>query len=144
MAAFRDFNLKLIVIDKLMYVQQTLTPAFDIHERLQARGIDDAADYVFRNDLDEEVLDESRAYFEQLEISDELLATVEELCFDAGTTVFEHCAPVWGGEDDLFDIRSLDDLELLPNLRRVTAVDGGVLRAPDKWAVLAARGIDAR
>jgi hypothetical protein len=143
MTEFRDFNFKLIVIDELMYRQQVLTPAFDLWDRMQARGIDNPAVYVLENDLDEVVLDEPRTYFEGLKIGDELLACVEELCFDAGLDIYGHCAPAWDGEDDLFDVRSLDDLALLPNLRRVTAVNSGTLIAPDKRELLSARGIAA-
>ncbi|MGW4200305.1 DUF6892 domain-containing protein [Streptomyces sp. NPDC004726] len=141
MVEFRDFNFKLVVIDELMYRRRVLTPAYDLGERMLARGIDIPAVYVVQNELDEDVLDESRAFFEELEISDELLAGVDKLCFDAGLDIYWHCAPAWDGEDDLFDVRSLDDLALLPNLRRIIAVNDGTLVAPDKWELLAARGI---
>jgi len=99
---------------------------------------------LLENELDEDILDESRTYFEELEISDELLAGIEGLCFDAGLDIYYHCAPAWGGEDDLFDVHSLDDLALLPNLRWVTAVDDGTLaRKQDRRGLLAARGITA-
>ncbi|MFL9680475.1 DUF6892 domain-containing protein [Streptomyces sp. KL110A] len=143
MAAFRDFNLKLVVIDVLMYRQDLLTPAFDLDARMRERGIDIPAVYVLENDIDDEVLDESRTFFEELVIGDELLAGVDTLCFDAGQEIYRQCAPAWGGEDDLFDIRTLDDLALLPNLKRVTAVDDGTLVAPGKWETFAARGIEA-
>ncbi|WP_306311029.1 DUF6892 domain-containing protein [Streptomyces hydrogenans] len=143
MAAFRDFNLKLVVIDVLMYRQDLLTPAFDRDARMRERGIDIPAVYVLENDIDDEVLDESRTFFEELVIGDELLAGVDTLCFDAGQEIYRQCAPAWGGEDDLFDIRTLDDLALLPNLKRVTAVDDGTLVAPGKWETFAARGIEA-
>ncbi|MFI6943753.1 DUF6892 domain-containing protein [Streptomyces sp. NPDC050418] len=144
MALFKDFNFKLVVIDELMYGQEPLlTPVFDLHALLHARGIRDAATHVLANGLHEEVLAEPRAYFEALEIGDELLAGIEELCFDAGLDIYRHCAPAWDGEDDLFDIRSLDDLALLPNLKEVTFVDDGTLAAPDKWEILEARGIEA-
>ncbi|MCM1946043.1 MULTISPECIES: DUF6892 domain-containing protein [Streptomyces] len=143
MAAFRDFNLKLVVIDALMYRQDLLTPAFDLDARMRERGIDIPAVYVLENDIDDEVLDESRTFFEELVIGDELLAGVDTLCFDAGQEIYRQCAPAWGGEDDLFDIRTLDDLALLPNLKRVTAVDDGTLVAPGKWETFAARGIEA-
>ncbi|MFB7425268.1 hypothetical protein ACFC0K_18515 [Streptomyces hydrogenans] len=143
MAAFRDFNLKLVVIDVLMYRQDLLTPAFDLDARMRQRGIDIPAVYVLENDIDDEVLDESRTFFEELVIGDELLAGVDTLCFDAGQEIYRQCAPAWGGEDDLFDIRTLDDLALLPNLKRVTAVDDGTLVAPGKWETFAARGIEA-
>ncbi|AZK98028.1 MULTISPECIES: DUF6892 domain-containing protein [Streptomyces] len=144
MAEFHDFNFKLVVVDELMYRRKTLTPAFDLDERMQARGIDIPAVYVLENELDEDVLDESRAYFEALEISEELLAGVDSLCFDAGLEIYRHCAPAWDGEDGLFDVRSLDDLALLPGLKRVVAVDDGTLAAPGKWEILAARGISGR
>ncbi|MGY3847703.1 DUF6892 domain-containing protein [Streptomyces hydrogenans] len=143
MAAFRDFNLKLVVIDVLMYRQDLLTPAFDLDARMRERGIDIPAVYVLENGIDDEVLDESRTFFEELVIGDELLAGVDTLCFDAGQEIYRQCAPAWGGEDDLFDIRTLDDLALLPNLKRVTAVDDGTLVAPGKWETFAARGIEA-
>ncbi|GHA64203.1 DUF6892 domain-containing protein [Streptomyces termitum] len=142
MSQFHDFNLKLLVIEELMYGDEPLLPVYDVHARLAERGITDAASYALQNDLVSEVLPESRAHFEALEIPAELLARVEELCFDAGTDVFHHCAPAWDGEDDLFDVRSLADLDLLPNLREVTFVEDGVLAVPDAAEIFAARGIE--
>jgi hypothetical protein len=142
MSQFRDFNLKLLVIEELMYGPEPLLPVYDLPARLAERGIGDPASYVLKNGLHEEVLPESRAHFEALEIPAGLLARVEELCFDAGAEVFRHCAPAWDGEDDLFDVRSLDDLDLLPHLREVTFVEDGVLAVPDAAEVFAARGID--
>ncbi|MET9345951.1 DUF6892 domain-containing protein [Streptomyces termitum] len=142
MSQFHDFNLKLLVIEELMYGDEPLLPVYDVHARLAERGITDAASYALENDLVSEVLPESRAHFEALEIPAELLARVEELCFDAGTDVFHHCAPAWDGEDDLFDVRSLADLDLLPNLREVTFVEDGVLAVPDAAEIFAARGIE--
>ncbi|MEK8143392.1 hypothetical protein NKH18_18620 [Streptomyces sp. M10(2022)] len=138
MAAFTDFNFKLLVIEKLMYWDKTLTPAFDLARHL---NIDDPHDYAFANGLEFTVLDEARAYFEALEISDELLATVEELTADGGHQVYQECAPVWDGEDELFDVHSLDDLALLPNLKRFVGADECLLDFPDKLSVLEARGI---
>ncbi|MFD9722181.1 DUF6892 domain-containing protein [Streptomyces sp. NPDC059076] len=47
-----------------------------------------------------------------------MFAGVESLCFDAGLEIYRHCAPAWDGEDGLFDVRSLNDLDLLPQLKR--------------------------
>ncbi|GAA1304952.1 MULTISPECIES: hypothetical protein [unclassified Streptomyces] len=141
MPAFRDFNFKLLVIEKLMYEDETLTPAFSIDECLRAKGIEDAQLYAFDNDLAYTVLDESRAYFEALEISEELLATVDTLLIDGGHQVYYECSPVWDGEDDLFDVGSLDDLDLLPNLRLISGAQDCGLGAPFKEEILTARGI---
>lgn len=83
---------------------------------------------------------EARDHFTSLEISDELLAGVEVLCMDGGNQVYQECAPVWDGEDDLFDIASLDDLVLLPNLRRIL---GSEFLSPRLRQLLGARGIAA-
>lgn len=142
MIHFRDFNLKLLVLEELMYGPDPLLPVYDLSERLAGRGIGDPTSYVLEHGLHAQVLPESRAHFEALDIPAELLARVEELCFDAGAEIFRHCAPAWDGEDDLFDVRSLDDLVLLPNLREVTFVEDGVLAVADAAEVFAARGIE--
>ncbi|MFF3013117.1 DUF6892 domain-containing protein [Streptomyces sp. NPDC057939] len=144
MTVFRDFNFKLLVIEKLMYWDRTLGPEFSLRDHMRAHGVEDLEAHVERNELEYTVLAEARAYFEELEIPAELLATVDELTFDGGHSVYMECAPVWDGEDDLFDIRSLDDLDLLPNLKVFT---GGLALAhmlPDAPGILAARGIEAR
>ncbi|WP_330452972.1 MULTISPECIES: DUF6892 domain-containing protein [unclassified Streptomyces] len=141
MPAFRDFNFKLLVIEKLMYDDETLTPAFRIADCLKAKGIDDPQTYAYDNDLAFTVLDEARAHFEALEISPELLATVETLDLDGGLRVYQECSPVWDGEDDLYDVGSLDDLDLLPNLRLISGVDNCGMGAAFDPDVLASRGI---
>ncbi|MFF4177117.1 DUF6892 domain-containing protein [Streptomyces sp. NPDC001750] len=142
MAVFRDFNFKLLVVEQLMYIDETLTPRFSIEDHMRARGIDDLHAYVEENDLEYQVLDEARAYFERLEIGDDLLASVKRLTFDGGNKVFMECAPVWDGEDDLFDVRSLDDLELVPNLKRFLGARSLTLTVPDASETLRARGIE--
>ncbi|GGZ12842.1 hypothetical protein CP967_17715 [Streptomyces nitrosporeus] len=139
MAEFKDFNFKLAVVETLMYIDGTLTPVFRIDELLRAKGASDVYRYVYDKGLAYTVLDESRAYFEALEISDELLASVEELVIDGGNQVNHECAPIWDGEDGLFDVRSLDDLDLLPNLKRVLGED--MIDVPDMMERFAARGI---
>ncbi|GAB3169040.1 hypothetical protein GCM10027162_07510 [Streptomyces incanus] len=59
---------------------------------------------------------------------------------DGGNQVYQECAPVWDGEDDRFDITSLDDLSLVPSLRRVL---GPEFPPPEPAGVLESRGITA-
>jgi hypothetical protein len=144
MTDFRDFNFKLLVVEKLMYWDETLTPAFDLREHMRARGVGDLDAHVRDNELEYTVLDEPRAYFQELTIPADLLASVDELTFDGGHQVYMECAPVWDGEDDLFDVRSLDDLDLLPNLRLVTGGRSLEHGLPGALEILAARGIEYR
>jgi hypothetical protein len=138
MATFQDFFFKLLVIQKLMYTDGTLTPPFRLADHL---GVRDAQSHAWDNDRAFTVYEEARAHFEALEIGDDLLATVDELLIDGGLEVYQECAPVWDGEDDLFDVRSLADLDLLPHLRRV--IGSEFLSAPGMQEELAARGIAA-
>ncbi|MGY0065436.1 DUF6892 domain-containing protein [Streptomyces sp. QTS137] len=141
MARFKDFNFKLVVIEQLMYIDETLTPQFSLAGLLKKKGLgDDPWDYAQEHDLAYKVVPEAREYFESLEISYELLSGVEELCIDGGNQVYQECAPVWDGEDDLFDITSLEDLALLPNLRRVL---GSEFLSPALTDVLRSRGVTA-
>ncbi|QNE77216.1 hypothetical protein F0344_23730 [Streptomyces finlayi] len=144
MTVFRDFNFKLLVVEKLMYWDETLTPAFSLRDHMRTHGVDDLDAYVEDKDLAYTVLDEPRAYFQALEIPAELLATVEELTSDGGHQVFHECAPVWDGEDDLFDVHSLDDLDLLPNLKLFTGARELEYMLPGSLEILAARGIESR
>ncbi|MFJ3666777.1 DUF6892 domain-containing protein [Streptomyces sp. NPDC090106] len=144
MTAFRDFNFKLLVVDRLMYGDRTLAPAFDMAEHMRARGVEDLSAYIEDNGLEHTVLDEARAHFEELEIPAELLATVEELLFDGGNRVFLECAPIWDGEDDLFDVRALDDLDLVPNLKLFTGGRALERSLPGALEILASRDITAR
>ncbi|WP_267715552.1 DUF6892 domain-containing protein [Streptomyces sp. CoH17] len=66
------------------------------------------------------------------------LASVEELVLDGGLRVYFHCSPVWDGEDDLYDVRSLDDLPLLPHLKRIRGADD--FWPPEFLEVLRKRG----
>lgn len=137
MTAFTDFNFKLIVVEQLMYTDKTLTPAFRIADVL---GVPDTWDHTYRRGLAYQVVPEARGYFEALEISDELLATVENLAMDGGLRVYQECAPIWDGEDELFDVSSLDDLALLPNLRRVV---GSEFLGPRLREILRSHGVAA-
>ncbi|GLY39755.1 hypothetical protein Amsp01_057780 [Amycolatopsis sp. NBRC 101858] len=134
---FRDFNFKLVVVEKLMYQDEVLTPAFRFADVVPGG---DAWQYAYDRGLAYQVQPEARAYFEALEISPELLATVDELLLDGGLQVYQECAPVWDGEDDLFDITSLADLALVPGLRRVVNSE---FLGPELRAELTSRGIEA-
>ncbi|MFJ1566237.1 DUF6892 domain-containing protein [Streptomyces erythrochromogenes] len=144
MTAFRDFNLKLLVVEKLMYWDGRLTPPFSLRAHMTARGIGDLDAYVAENDLEYTVLDDARAPFEALEIPAELLATVEELTFDGGPPGLHGVRPGPGGGGRPFDVRRLDDLALLPDLKLFTGVSAPEHTIPGALEPLCARGIEAR
>jgi Family of unknown function (DUF6892) len=130
---FKDFNFKLAVIDELMYERGVLAPKFDIRQFAKTwrqRNID-----VEAND----VIPEARAYFAQLALTPEQLSMIEELTFDGGAEIYGQIVPFWDGEDGRFDIESLDDVALLPNLKRVYMIS--LVAADADLGPLRARGI---
>ncbi|WP_228539524.1 DUF6892 domain-containing protein [Nocardia sp. XZ_19_385] len=134
-----DFNLKLAVIEELMYGESAKLAPWSLEDTLEAQGFDgDLWEYSADNYFDQ-VMPEAQAYFEGLELSTELLSGVEQLIFDGGCQVYAECCPHWDGEGEQFDVASLDDLELLPNLKRVL---GAEWLAPQLQADLRARGVE--
>ncbi|XBB67721.1 hypothetical protein ABFU82_27050 [Nocardioides sp. WV_118_6] len=127
---FTDLNLKLAVIDELMYQQGILEPRFSLTAFVQSyadRSIDLATEGAAP-------IPEVLAWFAQLPIDAALAAqVVRDLVVDAGNEIYQEIAPHWDGEDDAFDIGSWDDLDLLPHLESIDFIsltpDAATLRS---------------
>ena len=116
---FKSFNFKLAVVQELMYVQEVLKPKFDVYdfcENYTKRDID-PEEYYF------EIIPEVKKWFQDLPIPASLAALVTELYFDGGNEIYAQLIPFWDGEDDVFDIESLTEEDILqfPNLK---VIDG--------------------
>jgi len=136
-AIFKDLNFKLCAIEELMYSKNLLTPKFDVYDF--ARGYKDR-----EIDIDEEgyeIIPEVLAYFEQLEIPEELLVHVTEIYQDGGNKIYMSICPFWNGDDDWFNITSSEDVAIFPNLKKMTifSVYGGDHTLRDE---LKAKGIN--
>jgi hypothetical protein len=124
---FRDFGLKLLVIEELMYRQGVLAPKFDIRAfaaEYQKREINVERDGYA-------IIPEAKAYFANLPIADDLLARVEHLHqssgLDGGPRYIEHLHPFWdpGAGDGPVPVtaKAVADLDLLPNLTRISGLE---------------------
>lgn len=112
-AVFTDFNFKLMVVQSLMYDKELLLPKFDVWEfakNYKARKID-------VEDEGYDMIPEVKQYFEDLEIPKILLEEIDEL--NGGMSVYQEISPLWGGEDDYYDVMSVKDAKQLPNLKKV-------------------------
>jgi len=124
---FKDLHFKYLVIEALMYNLQILKPAFDIQKFVQ--------EYDKREiDIEEEgyqVIPEVKRYFKNLDIPVELLEKVTVLYQDSGLSggsVFIYqLYPFWdpGAGDEVFKItnKAIEDLELLPNLKKIIGLE---------------------
>ena len=104
---FKDVNFKL-------YVMQSLVNAG--HLRSELRAAEELA--MNRKGVREGALDA----FRKLDLPVDLLATVEKVSVAAGDDVLECISPEWDGEDELFHVRTLDDIGLLPNLKHAVFI----------------------
>ena len=114
-----DFNFKLMIINELMYVDEVLLPKFNISEF--------AEQYKERKiNIEEEGYDtipEAEAYFRNLEIPMDLLIDIKELKPDGGDEIYGQLIPFWDGEDDQFDVKSIEDIKYLPNLKATNSMN---------------------
>ncbi|WBU88287.1 leucine-rich repeat domain-containing protein [Cellulophaga omnivescoria] len=113
-----DFNFKLMVINKLMYVDEVLYPKFNVH--FFAKNYKDR-----KIDIEEEgyaIIPEVAAYFKKLPIPATLLLDIVELLPDGGDEIYAQLIPFWSGEDDSFDVKSIEDIKFLPSLETTNSL----------------------
>ena len=141
---FKDFSLKLMVIEELMYRREALQPRFDIREFAQEY---DKREISVEDD-GYAIIPEAETYFRNLAIPDELLASVDCLHLssglDGGSGFMNQLWPFWdpGCGDEAIPLTpaAAGDLALLPNLKRITGLENGN-PGPKLLKALAARGI---
>lgn len=105
--AFKSAGLRLTVINELL----DLGYFADGFEEAQ-----ESAEKVEDYDTDPRV----QKFLDGIVLTEELLAQVVKIGPDGGDAIYAGLVPVWDGEDDRFDIGSLEDVYLLPNLERVS------------------------
>lgn len=113
---FTDLGFKLSVIEELMYCQSLLKPEFDIHEF--------AKWYADREiDLDKEgyePIEEVTQYFKDFPIPKRLAPKLTEIYQDGGNDMYMNLIPFGSGEEDYWDIHTVEDAKHFPNLKKVT------------------------
>ena len=102
-SGFADLHFKLSVVSALMeeghYVDEI---------DAAAEGAEDPEAY--------RPIAEVMAYVERLAIPKELLATVTSLQPDGGDLIYQAATTEWDGEDEIFDITSIEGIDALANL----------------------------
>ncbi|GAA5023810.1 hypothetical protein GCM10011506_06920 [Marivirga lumbricoides] len=113
---FTDLGFKLSVIEELMYTQGLLTPKFDVYEF--------AKWYTKRTiDIEEEgyePIEEVTQYFKDFPVPKRLATKLTEIYQDGGNDIYMNLVPFSGGEEDYWEIESVEDAKHFPNLKKVT------------------------
>ena len=112
---FKDKNLQLLVLEHLMYIKKLIEPKFELRKF--------ADNYEGREiNLDEEghdIIPEAMEYLLSIRIKPEWLNEITELYQDGGSFIWLEIIPYWSGYGGEFAINSSEDLELLPNLKKI-------------------------
>ncbi|MGG0301655.1 ybaK/ebsC family protein [Bacillus albus] len=108
---FKDFNFKLVVIEALLDKE----PLF----LKELTNIIDKYTNNFEWYSGAESIVEIREYLEELTLESSDLEKIESLCFDGGNEIYHILKPDWDGEDDLFDVTSVEGFQILKNLKTV-------------------------
>lgn len=111
MTTFKSLNFKLVIIDQLL-------ERGHFTEQIKALK----GKYWDGNNFDFEPIPEILIYFKQLEIPENLLGEITSITFDGGLSIYQIVIPNWDGEDDQFDVDSLEDVTLLPNLESLLEI----------------------
>lgn len=110
---FRDFGFKLIVINSLL----NLETSFGHELQEMKERYEDSYEWGSYT-----CIPEMQKYLEELELTEADLAKVTSLCFDGGNEIYFYLMPDWDGESDEFEVCSVEDAALLPNLKEVIYV----------------------
>ena len=115
---FENINLKLAIIQVLMYDLEVLKPVFNIFDFAEEAGelnIDTESMEIIQPALD---------YMINLPIPKKYAEQVQEIDMDGGNEIYMNLIPQWDGEDDSFDLNevSLKELQQFPNLKQATII----------------------
>ena len=103
---FKDFNFKLQVIDHFIGKNIFDQALAALKEKYWDR----------EEDFSHQPIPEIQKFFEDLEISQEMCASITDFCPDGGDDIYGIMVANWDGEDEIFDIQSLEDMKYLSNL----------------------------
>ncbi|MBO0992713.1 ybaK/ebsC family protein [Bacillus sp. SD088] len=84
---------------------------------LKNKYVDDFEWYV-----DAEPIAEIMNYLETLVLEEDDLNKVEQLIFDGGHEIYHILKPDWDGEDNLFEVASIEGFQHLKNLKTIVYV----------------------
>jgi len=113
---FPDSNFKLVILDQLL-------KDGSFANRLDELRNDPKFAENFTGEVDYgEPIEEIEDFLRNVELTDDDLDKVTELCFDGGNDIYQIVCPFWDGESAYFDIRDIGGFELLKNLKSATCI----------------------
>lgn len=130
---FKDFNFKLVVINSLLDKETSFGEEL---ERLENEYNEENEDFEI-DEMNTSILE----FLQELTLTQEDLNEVTELVFDGGEDIYFMIYPDWDGEDDIFDVTSVEGIEKLNNLSEVIYVS---MASEDVINEIEAMGIEVK
>lgn len=115
-----DMGLKLMVIQKLMYEDETLFPKFDVHEFAQKNKL---SLEKIEEENQSSVIPQAWEYFKNLPIDKALLFDITELYFDGSQEIYMQIAPNGQPNWDDVAVKNLEDIKHIVNLTKTNAMN---------------------
>ena len=115
---FEDFRFKLVVLESLLGKNASFVDEFKEFTKKLEEKYDD---YVFEigNFINPVIIEPILKFLENVELTEEDLEKVDEICIGGGLEIYGILCPNWDGEDELFEIKSVKGFEKLKNLKKV-------------------------
>ncbi|WP_298771816.1 hypothetical protein [uncultured Shewanella sp.] len=120
---FIDINVKLLVVEELMFVQGLLTPIFNLQDFIQNF---DHREITFTG---YDIIPEAIEYMKGIKIPEELMSCVTELTYDPSNEIYSQLVPYWDGEDGIFEPLVLDDLNMMENIKIINGFSQALINA---------------
>lgn len=110
-APFSDPNLKLAVLSSLLYAKLLdLGTPEQLATHVLGRAVDLEKDGY-------ELIPEALDYLIRYPLTEELLASVEDIELDGGAAIYPFAWYFWSGEENAFDVKDLSGIRFCPNLK---------------------------
>ena len=117
-----NFNLKLVIVNNLMYNRNNSKPSFEeeYNQILNSEEYKAEKKQIESKILYDEMCMNLYNYLVNLKISENDLDKIEAMYFDGGSQIYADLAPSWDGESDIFEVTSIDGIEKLKNLKKIS------------------------
>ena len=113
---FKDLNFKLIVIGEIIGHQYSNKYNLGLKNYLK----NDVKRTIDIEDEGYEIIPEVEEFYRNIEVYPDEVENIESIFQENADSLYEALCPFWDGEDDLFDVKYVDDVKFLPNLKSVT------------------------
>ncbi|WP_414049558.1 DUF6892 domain-containing protein [Macrococcus animalis] len=133
---FKDFNFKLAVVNTLYGLDENISFKEVLDEKIKLY----TANYEWYESETFTPIPALKDYIEKLDIPQAELDLIESIDIETADGLYMELIPDWDGEDDIYEIKSVEGFEKLSNLKHFEIAYGAAY--PECFIPLKAAGIE--